>query len=184
MDLRGRRKGVLGALVVALALAIAPSAASALPSVTVAPSAGLSSPATVQVSGSGWTASSPIALRECTVDNIDCTAVLATAKTDGTGNFGPVAATVTQTFVGNSTGGTIDCSATLCVVWGRNSLCACFETAQTPIAFAPPGTTPAPTENADKRAAAVQKCKRRAKKRGWSKKKLRKCKRRAVSALG
>jgi hypothetical protein len=93
------------------------------------------------------------------------------------GSFGPVAVTVTRTFVGDTTGGTVDCDVTLCVVWAITGAGTSYS--QKPIAFAPPGASPAPTSDTGLRAAALQRCKQRAKKRDWSKQKLRKCKRQA-----
>ena len=169
-----------------MVLAIAPSAASAIQTITVTPDTGLSSPATVQVAGSGWAASSPIGIRQCTGDNIfrpsDCTAPLAGVDTDAAGSFGPVAVTVTRTFVGDTTGGTIDCGATSCVIWAASAHGGTVDLTQKTIAFAPAsGASPAPSSDTGKRAAALQRCKQRAKKRDWSQKKLRACKRRARS---
>jgi Neocarzinostatin family len=182
MDLRGRRKGVLAGLGIALVLAIAPASASALQTITVTPDTGLSSPATVQVAGTGWAPSAKIGIRQCTGDNIfnpsDCTAPLVGVDADGAGRFGPVAVTVTRTFLGDKTGGTIDCGVTTCVIWAASSG-ATVDLTQKTIAFAPPGTSSAPSTDTGKRAVALQKCKQRAKKRDWSEKKLRKCKRRA-----
>jgi hypothetical protein len=169
---KGRTRAGLAVLGTALFLAIAPSADAAL-TLTLSSDRDLSSPATIEVSGTGWTALAPVFIRQCTGENVvspgDCTAdPLAAPSADAAGNFGPVAVTVTRTFTGNVTGNTVDCLATVCVLWGSSGGGA--NKAQKTIAFAPPasstappGTSPAPPEAEKKasRRAAIKRCKKR-----------------------
>jgi hypothetical protein len=170
MRSRSRREAAVAALVVALTLGVAASSASAAV-LTFTPDMGLPSPATLQVSGAGWPPASKVGIRECTGENIirpaDCTAPLAGADTDATGSFGPVAVTVTSTFVGDISGRTIDCALTTCVVWAVNETGT--NVFQRTIGFAvpPPGMTAtetspgSPQQPTGRRTAAIRRCKQR-----------------------
>ncbi|HEX2128316.1 MAG TPA: neocarzinostatin apoprotein domain-containing protein [Solirubrobacterales bacterium] len=138
----------------------------------VSPSSSLLSPATVQVSGSGFPADQELLLMQCGLretmgiqDPEWCTEPI-TAQTDGTGNFGPVEMTLTQTFTpsgpwaGDDPPETVDCGIGIeaCAIW---ALMPTVQGEITPITFAQPPPVPPQTPDTDAPETTITKDVRR-----------------------
>ena len=104
------------------ALATGPTSAAAdTPGTTlsVTPSATLPSPASVNVSGTGFGPNGTLRIVECTSDFVTCSDDIGSSPTSPTGTFGPVAVSVAATFTPDGGGAQVDCRVVSCAVYAQ-----------------------------------------------------------------
>jgi hypothetical protein len=145
MLLRLKWAGLLGAVAMLTTAASAQAA-----SLTVTPNTNLVSPATVQVSGTGFVGN-PSYIYECVVGSSEADCLSLGGEAAPTGNLGPVNKTVTETFTGDS-GMPGDCRIAACEVRATDGPGNPFASA--PITFGsgtepPPGGGGGPPPGAD-----------------------------------
>jgi hypothetical protein len=180
--------GVL-ASAAALLCSLAVASGAAAQTISVDPSTNLPDFAVVNVSGSGWDLNQPGSVLECKAGVFACTDVIGSFATTGTGTFGPIAASVTRVFTDIQNGSphhAYDCEVVGCELRASENDLAVETTA--PISFGGGGSTimpvttpPAQTsvQPTGLQAAALMRCKKLAKKKDWSKERLKRCKRSA-----
>ncbi|MEA2704811.1 MAG: Neocarzinostatin family, partial [Actinomycetota bacterium] len=144
-----RRSRVGMALVVVTALVLIYMQQAALAAVVVTPSSNLPASANVNVSGNGFTANQPGTISECKFNpglGADECKAIGSFTTNASGNFGPVAVTVTSTYVSSDNTNVncaVDAAANPCRV--QATLNNVFGQQEAPISFAGSTTTSSST---------------------------------------